>query len=99
MRHQPTPCLNFRIFPPDGLTAHPAMPKFRHVPTAPDLIGAKDAADILGIDRSTLLRWVNQGRIRPAHQMEGGTGAYLFHRTDIEHTTNAAEPAGTDSAA
>ncbi|MFC8733588.1 helix-turn-helix domain-containing protein [Luteimicrobium sp. NPDC057192] len=42
------------------------------------------ACSMLGIDRSTLVRWVQDGRITPAFKYPGSNGAYLFDRADIE---------------
>ena len=49
-----------------------------------DLIGSAETAAVLGIDRSTLSRWISSGRIKPAMQLPGDSGAYLFHRADVE---------------
>lgn len=46
------------------------------------LIGSREACRILGVDRSTLTRWVQAGRLYPAGRLEGG--AYLFDPTAIE---------------
>lgn len=55
----------------------------------PDLIGSAEAARILNIDRGTLSRWVADGRLKAAIQLDGPTGARLFHRRDV--TALAAE--------
>lgn len=47
-------------------------------PTLPDLIGSAEVCDRLGIDRSTLVRRVQSGRIKAALQAPGSNGAYLF---------------------
>lgn len=50
-----------------------------------DFVGSNQACRLLGdINRSTLTRWVQLGRITPAHQNPGRNGAMLFHRDDIE---------------
>jgi len=49
-----------------------------------DLLATVEAVALLGIDRSTLSRWVKDGRIAPAHQLPGQTGAMLFRRSDVE---------------
>lgn len=38
----------------------------------------------LGIDRSTLIRWVQAGRIEPAFKFPGRNGAYLFDTSAVE---------------
>lgn len=48
-----------------------------------DLISTAEAAQILGVDRSTLSRWVASGRIVPAGRTSE-RGAMLFDRRDIE---------------
>lgn len=50
----------------------------------PDIIGTTEASDLLGINRTTLFRWVVAGRVTPTSRLAGPNGAYLFHRTDIE---------------
>lgn len=51
----------------------------------PDLIGSKDACQILGdIDRTTLTRWVKDGRIPTVGKLPGKSGALLFDRAVIE---------------
>ena len=47
------------------------------------LIGSAEACELLGrISRSTLTRWVKDGRIATAGQLS--TGAFLFLRSDVE---------------
>lgn len=48
------------------------------------LIGSDEASDIIGVHRATLLRWVADKVIKPAHQLPGANGAYLFERADVE---------------
>lgn len=48
-----------------------------------DLIGAKEAARRLCIDRSTLVRRIEAGKIKPLAQLDGPNGAYVFDRNDI----------------
>ena len=49
----------------------------------PDLIGSSEVCRILDINPSTVGRWVDAGRLTPAHKLPGKNGAYLFHRADI----------------
>lgn len=42
------------------------------------------ACSRLGIDRSTLTRWVQAGHIRPVFKLPGQTGAYLFEASEVE---------------
>lgn len=52
--------------------------------TAPTLIGAAETCQRIGIDRSTLTRWVQLGKIAPAMQLPGTRGAYLFRPEDVQ---------------
>jgi len=52
--------------------------------TQDHLIGAQAAAVILNVDRSTLTRMVQSGRLAEAMKLEGRTGARLFRRSDVE---------------
>lgn len=64
--------------------------RYRHpddtarVVTPSDLIGAQEACALLGIDRSTLTRWIQSGATLPLAQLDGPGGAYVFDRTDVE---------------
>jgi excisionase family DNA binding protein len=60
------------------------------MPSAPDLVGSDEAARLIGINRATLTRWVQAGKITPLMKLPGITGAVLFHRRDVEKL--AAEP-------
>jgi len=61
------------------------MHKTRAMPHKPQLIGSLDAADTLGIDRSTLIRWVAAGKLTPAVRVsDTATGAWMFKRADVE---------------
>jgi predicted site-specific integrase-resolvase len=53
-----------------------------------DLIGSAEAAEILGKDQATISRWVANGTLTPATKLPGLSGAFLFHRTDIETLAN-----------
>jgi len=52
--------------------------------TKPDLIGSQEACRVLGIDRSTLSRWVAAGRLDYWVQLPGPNGAFLFDRKAVE---------------
>jgi excisionase family DNA binding protein len=47
------------------------------------LIGSAEAADVLGVSKATLVRWVAKGRVVPLQQLPGLRGAYLFSRPQI----------------
>jgi excisionase family DNA binding protein len=57
-----------------------------------DLIGSAEAAKILSVDQATISRWVHNGTLNPATKLPGLSGAYLFHRTDIETLAERSEP-------
>jgi excisionase family DNA binding protein len=56
----------------------------------PDLIPTKDAAAMLGLHVSTVVRRVQAGEIPYAVKIPGDTGAYLFDRKVIEKLAKAA---------
>ena len=47
-----------------------------------DLVSTEEASRILGIDRSTLSRWVQLGKIHPAMRLSP-RGPMLFKRRDV----------------
>lgn len=48
------------------------------------LIGTAAACALLKVDRSTVARWVQSGRLSPVQKLDGPTGAYLFDRAAVE---------------
>lgn len=48
------------------------------------LIGAAEAALILGVERSTMNRRLQRGDIVPLTKIDGPRGSYIFDRADIE---------------
>lgn len=48
------------------------------------VIGTSVACTILGVDRSTVIRWVQSGALQPVQKLGPGTGAYLFDREAVE---------------
>jgi excisionase family DNA binding protein len=67
---------------PDALTYDRAMHNDLCMPDEP-LIGSAEACELLGIDRSTLTRWVAQDKILAAQKMPGQSGAFLFERSEV----------------
>lgn len=49
------------------------------------LIGAAEAAEILGLERSTLNRWIQRKTITPLAKLDGARGVYVFDRADVLH--------------
>ena len=76
-------------------------------PVTTDLITANQAAAAVGVNRRTIMRWVETGRLSVALKLPGDTGATLFHRTEgdrladerrkeLEAELAALAPAGSD---
>lgn len=49
-----------------------------------DIIGSAEAAEILGVDQSTLNRWAKAGRISYVMKLPGRTGGRLYDRAVVE---------------
>lgn len=61
-----------------------AMPDHRTPAPTLDLVGGAEAQKMLGgIHRTTLTRWVADGRIPLAYKIPGSNGAMLFQRQDV----------------
>lgn len=63
---------------------HCAMVSGMATHTDSELVGSSEVCRILTINPSTVGRWVESGRLKPAHKLPGKNGAYLFNRRDIE---------------
>lgn len=50
----------------------------------PDYISTAQAAKILGLDRSGVIRRIKSGELHPVQTLAGKTGAHLFDRADVE---------------
>lgn len=50
------------------------------------LMTSREVCQELGIDRRTLTRWVQDGKVTPAQKLPGLRGAYLFERGVLEET-------------
>ena len=48
------------------------------------LIGSREAAELLGMSRSSFSRAINRKKVIPAVKIPGSTGSYLFDKSDIE---------------
>lgn len=51
--------------------------------TSTGLLTSRATSDRLGIDRSTLSRWVSKGRIKPVEKLPGLRGPFLFHPEEV----------------
>lgn len=62
------------------------MHKMWHMPQkpTPELIASIDVCKRLGIDRSTLSRWVQIGKATPAMRLGAGRGAFLFTPAEVD---------------
>lgn len=47
------------------------------------LLTSAETAARLGVTVSTISRWVASGKARPAHKLNGRTGAFLFSPTEV----------------
>lgn len=47
------------------------------------LLTAAEVCGFLQVDRSTLIRWVDAGKVKAAQKLPGQTGAYLFDPAEI----------------
>lgn len=54
-----------------------------------DLIGAGEAANILGITKPTLTRRIASGAFHALAKLDGPRGVYVFDRNDVESARNA----------
>lgn len=68
-------------------------PKIWGVPdTQPtDLLGSTEAAAFIGVERSTITRWMDKGWIAPARRLTSSNGALLFTRSEVERAKAAHE--------
>ncbi len=60
-------------------------------------IGSTEVCKRLGIDRGTLTRWIQLGRITPAGKLPGPSGAYLWDPAYIDRFV--AQRAGDEASA
>jgi excisionase family DNA binding protein len=54
---------------------------------SPTYIGSAEVCERLGIDKSTLSRWVAAGKLSPAHRIGKGRGIALFDPADVDALT------------
>jgi excisionase family DNA binding protein len=51
---------------------------------AGDEVWTAEAAQLLGVSQSTVLRMVARGTLTPSHKAPGKRGAFAFNRTEVE---------------
>lgn len=57
-----------------------------------DEVVTREALQILGLtDPSTISRYVQIGKLTPSRKLPGKSGAYLFHRSDVEQLRDQRE--------
>lgn len=47
------------------------------------LMGAEEAADVLGVHRATVLRWAASGKLTVIHKSRGPNGAVILSRKQV----------------
>lgn len=62
----------------------PGMPKTKSKTNDTPYIGSREACQILGVDKSTLSRWVAAGRLTPIMRGTSKNGAMFFNRADVD---------------
>ncbi len=50
----------------------------------PEELVTAEVCKLLNIDRTTVTRWVQAGKLTPARKLPGVSGAYLYKRADID---------------
>lgn len=58
------------------------MHKIRAMTTTPRFLSTAETAEALGVERSTISRWITAGRITPAMRLT--SGAYLFAPAEVD---------------
>lgn len=58
-------------------------------PQVAEFIGSTEVCKRLGIDRGTLTRWIQLGRITPSGKLPGVSGAYLWDPAYIDQVVAA----------
>jgi predicted site-specific integrase-resolvase len=54
-----------------------------------ELVGSAEACEAIGVDRSTLIRWVRSGKATAVQRLPGQTGVYLFEPAEVERLAAA----------
>jgi len=60
------------------------------VPNDDELLTTAQVAERVGKNVRTIGRWVEAGRLTPAHRLPGKTGALLFKSADVDELAKAA---------
>jgi excisionase family DNA binding protein len=56
-------------------------------------VTAAEAADLLGVDRRTVVRYIEHGDLVPSQKLPGRTGAFLIEREAVEQLRDEREAA------
>jgi len=66
---------------------------------ADEEITTRQALEVLGLaNPSTVVRYVYEGKLAPSRKLPGQSGAYLFHRSDVEALRDARAAASAEAA-
>lgn len=58
-----------------------------------DLLTAEQAAERAGVNRRTISKWADSGRLPVALRLPGATGARLFRVSDVDAATDPVKAA------
>lgn len=58
--------------------------------TAPTTCTAAEAAHLLNVNRATVTRWIQAGRLTPITKLPGLRGAYLLNTDEVHALANTA---------
>ena len=64
------------------------------MPDSSQLLSSAEACTILQVSRSTLIRWVEKGKIQAAQKLPGQSGVYLFEPAEVTRLMRANAQAG-----
>lgn len=56
------------------------------------VVTAREAAELLGVTRQTIARWVNEGYMLPAKRLPGAHGAALFTTDEVDRVRATPRP-------
>lgn len=65
---------------------------FEQPPLLSPLLTTREAAELLGVGRQTVVRWVDEGHAQPTKRMAGPNGSYVFTADEIERLRATPRP-------